>query len=73
MTARTVAVVPPATPPTTVPAEAYMPTGPGSALRTSAGQASAGSLQVWGRCHMTEATSAGDRCIQVCPNARPAS
>ncbi len=73
VTARTVAAVPPATPPTTVPAEPYRPTGPGSALRTSAGQARAGSLSVWGRCHMIEATSAGDRCIQVCPNARPAS
>src|SRR6266540_5742474 len=50
-----------------------MPIGPGSAARTSAGQASLGLLRVPGRCHRIAATSAGDRCIQVWPNSKPAS
>ena len=50
-----------------------MPAGPGSGPRTSAGQARAGSLQCWGRCQRTWATSAGDSSSQVWPKARPAA
>ena len=70
---RMTAAVPPDRPPTTPVKAAYMPAGPGSGPRTSAGQARAGSLQCWGSCHRTWATSAGDTSSQVCPNASPAA
>ena len=65
--------VPPDRPPTTPVKVAYMPAGPGSGPRTSAGQARAGSLQCCGRCQRTWATSAGDSSSQVWPKARPAA
>src|SRR5829696_588829 len=67
------AAVPPDRPSTTPAKEAYMPAEPGSGPRTSAGQARAGSLQCWGRCQSTWATSAGETSSQVCPKARPAA
>jgi hypothetical protein len=65
--------VPPAAPPTTVADEAYMPTGPGSAPWTRAGQASCGSFQWWGSCHSTLAMSLMPRSSQVWPTTSPAS
>jgi hypothetical protein len=70
---RRTAAVPPERPPTTPAKEAYMPTGPGSGPRTSAGQATAGSLQCCGRCQRTWATSPGESSNQVWPKARPAA
>ena len=70
---RRTAAVPPEMPPTTPVKVAYMPAGPGSGPRTSAGQARAGSLQCWGRCQRMWATSAGETSSQVWPKARPAA
>jgi hypothetical protein len=67
------AAVPPDRPTTTPAKVVYMPAGPGSGPRTSAGQARAGSLQCWGRCQRMWATSAGETSSQVCPKARPAA
>jgi hypothetical protein len=52
---------------------AYMLARPGSEPRTWVGQAWAGSLQWWGRCQRTWATSAGVMSSQVWPKARPAN
>jgi hypothetical protein len=65
--------VPPAAPLKMVAAEAYMPTGPGSAAWVWTGQASWGSFQWWGSCQRTAATSVGLRSSQVWPTTRPAS
>src|SRR5215213_4645731 len=60
-------------PPTRPVKLAYMPAGPGSGSRTSAGQARAGSLQCWGSCQRMWVTSAGESSSQVWPKARPAA
>ena len=62
---RRTAAVPLVRPPTRPVKAVYMPAGPGSGPRTSAGHARAGLLQWCGSCQRTLATSAGVTCSQV--------